>query len=148
MNSFSPFVLSPFIPFAVEQTSPQSALDDVGVGIFGQTTFALRDRVDVTAGLRFDHESKDGDLATSFSPMIAPPTQVTASESFSNVSPQVAVSYRADDKVTIYAATTGGFKAGGFNPASPPGSESLRRRAHLERGGRCRRRRWPAAGWP
>ncbi len=124
VNSFSPFVLSPFIPFAVDQTSPQSALDDVGVGIFGQTTFALRDRVDVTAGLRFDHESKDGDLATSFSPMIAPPTQVTASESFSNVSPQVAVSYRADDNVTIYAATTGGFKAGGFNPASPRGSET------------------------
>ena len=124
VNAYSPFLLSPFIPFAVEQTSPRSALDDVGVGIFGQGTLALHDRVDVTAGVRFDHESKDGDLTTSFNPMIAPPNQVNASQSYSNVSPQVGVSYRADDKVTLYAATTGGFKAGGFNPASPPGNEA------------------------
>jgi iron complex outermembrane receptor protein len=124
VNTFSPFVLSPFLPFTIEQTSPRSALDDVGLGLFGQGTLALNDRVDVTAGVRFDHESKDGDLATSFSPMIAPPTQVTASRGFSNVSPQVAVAYRADDRVTVYAAATNGFKAGGFNPASPPGSEA------------------------
>jgi iron complex outermembrane receptor protein len=123
VNSFSPFVVSPFISFPVSQTSPRAALDDVGVGLFGQGTFAFRDKIDVTAGLRFDHESKDGDLSTSFSPTIAPPTQVSASRGFSNVSPQVAVSYRPDSRVTLYGSTTAGFKAGGFNPVSPTGSE-------------------------
>ncbi len=123
VNSFAPFLLSPFIPFAVTQQSPLSTLDDVGIGLFGQGTLALSEQVDLTAGLRFDHEQKEGVLTTSFSPQIAAATNVSAEEGFSNVSPQVSVAYRPDSRVTVYAGTSRGFKAGGFNPASPPGSE-------------------------
>jgi iron complex outermembrane receptor protein len=35
VNSFAPGVLSPFVTFPVNQTSPQAALDDVGVGVYG-----------------------------------------------------------------------------------------------------------------
>ena len=123
VNSFAPFLLSPFIPFAVDQQSPLSTLDDVGIGLFGQGTLALSEQVDVTAGLRYDHEQKEGVLTTSFSPQIAAATNVSAEEGFSNVSPQISVAYRPDSRVTVYAGTSRGFKAGGFNPASPPGSE-------------------------
>ena len=123
VNSFAPFLLSPFIPFAVNQQSPAATLDDKGIGLFGQGSLVLSEQVDVTAGLRFDHEQKEGVLTTSFSPQIAAPTNVSAERGFSNVSPQVSVAYRPDSRVTVYAATSRGFKAGGFNPASPAGSE-------------------------
>jgi iron complex outermembrane recepter protein len=123
VNSFAPFLLSPFVGFAVDQQSPVSTLDDKGIGLFGQGTVVLKEKVDVTAGLRFDHEQKEGVLTTSYTPQIAPPTNVSEERGFSNVSPQVAVAYRPDSRVTVYASTSRGFKAGGFNPASPPGGE-------------------------
>jgi iron complex outermembrane receptor protein len=36
----------------------------------------------------------------------------------------VAVAYRIQSRQTVYATVGRGFKAGGFNPASPAGSES------------------------
>ena len=75
-------------------------------------------------GLRGDREHKEADLLTSFTPPIAPAQVVTASENFSDVSPQFAIAYRAAPVATIYATAARGYKAGGFNAASPAGSES------------------------
>lgn len=124
VNDFAPFVLSPFIPLAVSQTSPRATLDDVGLGVFGQGTVTVRDRFDVTAGARVDHEQKDAVLATSFSPAIAPAREVRADATFSNVSPQVAVAARVAPGQTVYASLARGFKAGGFNAAAPAGSDA------------------------
>jgi iron complex outermembrane recepter protein len=124
VNSFAPFLVSPLLPLAVDQTSPEAALDDIGIGLYGQATATLNERLDLTAGARFDRESKEGDLATFFSPAIAPPTRVTSERSFSNVSPQVAVAFRPAAAQTLYASLTRGYKAGGFNPASPVGFEA------------------------
>ena len=40
------------------------------------------------------------------------------------MSPQFAVSYRFQPERMVYVSVGRGFKAGGFNPASPPGSEA------------------------
>jgi iron complex outermembrane receptor protein len=40
------------------------------------------------------------------------------------VSPQFTVSYRLRANSTVYGTASKGFKAGGFNPSSPAGSES------------------------
>ena len=61
---------------------------------------------------------------TFYTPQIAPPTVVDAERSFSSVSPQVALAYRFQPDRMAYVSTGRGFKAGGFNPASPPGSEA------------------------
>ena len=124
VNNFSPFGLSPFLAFPVSQHSPQSALDDRGVGAFGQGTVTVRQRLDVTLGARLDYESKDGRLDTFYAPAIAPPTRVDATKSFSNISPQAALAYRFTSERMAYASVGRGFKAGGFNPASPAGNES------------------------
>jgi len=124
VNSFAPFLLSPFVPVEVSQTSPTAALDDVGLGVYGQGTATLAERVDVTAGLRVDHEQKDAVLGSAFTPAIAPPLDIAADASFSNVSPQVAASVRLAPEATVYASVARGYKAGGFNAASPLGSES------------------------
>ncbi len=124
VNSFSPFVLSPFLAFPVRQTSPQSALDDVGVGVYGHGILTLADRVDVTVGARVDHEQKDASLNTFFTPAIAPERRVSADQSYSNISPQVALGYRVHPEANLYVSVARGFKAGGFNAASPSGREA------------------------
>jgi iron complex outermembrane receptor protein len=124
VNSFSPSVLSPLLPFPVAQTSPEAALEDRGIGVYGQGTLTFAEKLDVTLGARVDHEQKDAELNTFFTPMIAPPTGVTADRSFSSVSPQAAVAYRVQPAQTVYATVGRGFKAGGFNPESPAGSEA------------------------
>jgi len=61
---------------------------------------------------------------TFFSPAIAPPSAVDAERSFNDVSPQFTLSYHVKSENTVYATAARGFKAGGFNAASPIGSES------------------------
>jgi iron complex outermembrane receptor protein len=124
INSFAPFVLSPFIAVPVSQTSPRASLDDVGLGVYGQGTATVGSRLDLTAGVRVDTEQKDALLSTFFLPTIAPPVNVDTGKRFSDVSPQFAASYRVQPTKMVYASVARGFKAGGFNPASPVGSEA------------------------
>ena len=124
VNTLSPFVLSPQIPFPVAMHSPQAEIDNAGIGLFGRGTFTVNDRIDLTAGLRFDHESSDAVLRTFFEPALPGENVVTAEQSFSDVSPQFAAGYRVNDRANIYASAARGYKAGGFNPAALPGSES------------------------
>lgn len=123
INRLAPFVL-PQTPFAVEQTSPRATLDDRGIGLYGQGTLTFNAVFDVTLGARFDHERKEALLETFLYPAIAPPVTLDTDADFSNVSPQVAVAYRVRPDRMVYVSTGRGFKAGGFNPASPVGSEA------------------------
>ena len=123
VNSYLPFVLSEFINFAVAETSPDADLDDRGVSLYAQATATFNDRFDVTAGARFDHENKKALLSTSYVPLIAAPAIVDAEKSFSNVSPQFSATYRFQPGRSVYGSVARGFKAGGFNPAGPAGSE-------------------------
>jgi iron complex outermembrane receptor protein len=124
VNSLAPFLLSPQLGIPVQQYSPDASLDDLGMGIFGQAVFTVRDRLDLTVGGRFDHEAKEAALDSYIVPAIAPSTTVRGDESFSNFSPQLAVGYRVQPEVMAYASVSQGFKAGGWNPASPAGSEA------------------------
>jgi iron complex outermembrane receptor protein len=124
VNTLSPFVLSPYIPFAVAQTSPESAIDSSGIGLFGHGTLSFHEKTDLTVGLRFDYEQSDAVLNTFYTPAIAPANRVAAENSFSDVSPQFAMAYRPVADTTIYGSLSRGFKAGGFNPAALPGSEA------------------------
>jgi len=124
VNAFSPFVLSPLLAFPISQHAPQSNLDDVGVGVYGQATATFAETVDLAVGARMDRENKTAALRTFFSPAIAPERLVAAEESFSNVSPQVSVAVRMAPDRMVYGAVGRGFKAGGFNAASPAGREA------------------------
>ena len=123
-NVFAPFVLSPYVSTSVVQRSPYGSLDDVGAGVYGQGTVSVRNRIDLSLGARVDHERKSAALVTSFSPAIAPPTSLHAERSFSDLSPQASATVRVAPRAVVYAAAGRGFKAGGFNPTSPAGSEA------------------------
>ena len=124
VNNFSPFVLSPFLGFPVSQHSPQSTLDDRGVGVYGQATFTVSNRLDLVAGARGDREHKEANLNTFFTPAIAPSVVLAPGKDFSDVSPQFAVAYRVMPNASVYGTVARGFKAGGFNAASPAGAEA------------------------
>lgn len=124
VNHFAPFLLSPQLPFAIDQHSPLSSLDDVGFGAWGRGTWKFHDKVDLSAGARVDREGKNADLKTFFSPAIAPPGAIAAHADFVHVSPQFSAAYRGSARTTIYGTVAQGFKAGGFNAASPSGRES------------------------
>ena len=124
VNTFAPFVLSQFITFPVSQHSPKSTLDDRGVGVYCQGTLTFANRLDLVVGARGDREHKEADLNTFFTPTIAPPVALTPQKDFSDVSPQAAVAYRVVPRTTVYGTVTRGFKAGGFNAASPAGAEA------------------------
>jgi iron complex outermembrane receptor protein len=124
VNGYSAGVL-PFIPFAVEEHAPESALDDRGVGVYGEGTFTFGGRFDATLGLRADHETKEADVRTFYQPNIgAPDSQVVAERDFTDISPQATVAFRPAPRTSIYGTVSRGFKAGGFNAASPSGSEA------------------------
>ena len=123
VNQFSPFVFGG-APLPVTQHSPRAALDDFGLGLFGQGTITFNDRFDLAAGARFDYEKKSALLQTFTDPPQMPPSTVDDEESFSNVSPQISGAYRLQPDKTVYATVGRGYKAGGFNPASPAGFES------------------------
>jgi iron complex outermembrane recepter protein len=124
INNFAPGLISQQLPIPISQHSPLSELDDFGLGFFGQGVFTLNQKLDFTAGARVDYENKNASLSTFYDPAIAPPNNVDEEASFTEVSPQFAVAYRLQPEHTVYGSISRGFKAGGFNPASIPGSEA------------------------
>ncbi len=123
VNNIGAFVLSPLLPFRIAQRAP-AALEDLGLGVYGQATATFDDVIDIVVGARIDHERKSASLSSLWVPPIAPPQQVDAEQTFSNVSPQVAMAYRLRPGRMVYGAVARGFKAGGFNAASPPGFQA------------------------
>ena len=123
VQTFSPGVI-PGVPVSVQNVSPDAELDDIGFGVYGQGTLSFKSRVDLSFGARVDYESKDASISTSSTPPLGPATSVQENRSFTDVSPQVAVTFRASPQVMFYGAVNRGYKAGGFNPVAPPSSEA------------------------
>ncbi|HWI20039.1 MAG TPA: TonB-dependent receptor [Vicinamibacterales bacterium] len=124
VNTLSAFVLSPQVNFPVAMHSPEAEITTTRIGLFARGTVTFNEKMDVTAGLRFDRESSDATLNTFMVPAIAPANVVSAESNFSDVSPQFALAYRFQPEVMGYVSAARGFKAGGFNPAALPGSEA------------------------
>jgi iron complex outermembrane receptor protein len=135
VNSFAPSVLSPDLPFPITQHSPDASLDDKGVGMYGQGTLTFSSRLDVTIGVRGDHESKTAALNTFFVPAIAPANPVNADNSFNDVSPQFTVTYHVKHGNIVYGTASRGFKPAGSTPRRRR-QRGLRRGAQLELRGR------------
>ncbi len=100
-------------------TSSQAELTDLGIGSYVQGTLTFWDRLDLTAGLRWDFESKDADVSSTSAPPLGPATIVNARREFSQITPQAAISYHLTPDLMAYLSLAGGYKAGGFNAAGP-----------------------------
>lgn len=107
--------------------------------LFGEATYALNDRLDLTLGVRVGRSSvafstlSSGVLLTgSFSPDVV--IETTGKKSETTTNPRLALTYRPNDSLTLFAQASKGFRTGGPNltaglsPTPPPstyGSDSL-----------------------
>ncbi|WP_293676024.1 TonB-dependent receptor [uncultured Phenylobacterium sp.] len=90
------------------------------IAVFGEGTFSVTDRLDVTAGLRYaDYEES---RFLTFDGIFAAPTiNVPGKTDASNLAPRVIVAYEATDDITLNAQVSKGFRLGGINdPLNAP----------------------------
>ena len=100
-------ILEPGRAIAIPESNTTKAY-----AVFGQGTYALLDRLRLTAGLRYSYEKKDFEYRIMFNGM-----QVDAgqpSDSWKAWTPRLAVDFDLSDDVMAYASATRGFKSGGF----------------------------------
>lgn len=92
-----------------------------GVAFFGQGTYTLLDRLDVTLGLRYDYEHKKQTVRGEYQhdpdpePMFETQPDTTGTANFNALSPKISVVYRINDHA-VYATYSRGFRAGGMTP--------------------------------
>src|SRR5690606_24444642 len=104
--------------------------------IFGQATYAVTDRLNVTAGLRYtkDESRFQGYASAVNQPITAPITDANVAptgpvitiDSGSNATTYtLSLDYRIDQDAPVYATTRTGHKAGGFNTQAPPAERTF-----------------------
>ena len=94
--------------------------------VYGEVTWDITDRLELTAGARYMKETKDSyfiqpwvnpAFTILFIPFIEDDllTRAAADQTFKNLIPEATLTFAATDNITIYAAYKEGFKSGGFS---------------------------------
>jgi len=117
-----------FPPAAVGVDRATGDFDSYSVAMFGQTTFVVDEKWELTAALRYEYESKDADIDRTFTTggMTFPTSSSSPSENFDEWLPRASISYRWCEELMSYVLVARGFNAGGFNLTAPAGSETFR----------------------
>lgn len=123
-NNFRPGGIGIFFP--PEQVGIDTQFgdfEDLGLAAFGQGTLTLGERLDLTAGLRFDFERKEATVNRTFETggFTVLSTTTNLDRDFDEVVPRFSAAYRFADNVMVYGLAAMGFKAGGFNLSAPTG---------------------------
>jgi iron complex outermembrane receptor protein len=102
-----------------------------GIAFFGQGTYTIAKKLDITAGLRYDYEHKEQSVLGEYqhdpdpNPMFPIVPDTSATVSFRAISPKTTVAYHMTDANTLFASYSRGFRAGGMtqlgsDPSQPP----------------------------
>ena len=87
--------------------------DQHAYSFFGNVTWDVSDALELSAGLRYSKEEKD--LSFKYNGVDVSANLARDSIEFSNVSPEVTLSYDITDEVMFFASYKEGFKSGGFD---------------------------------
>lgn len=97
---------------------------------FAQLLLDVSPTVELTAGARYTHETKDSFLRmlyvhpllqagyVQYDPLNPGPTEIVANQSFNDLSPEVTLTWRPNSDLTVYGAYKEAFKSGGFSNSS------------------------------
>ena len=93
------------------------------LGVFMAGDYDLTNWLTLNAGLRYSREEKEADVTTIVVGLMpcnivhgpACPSDFRDTETWTNLSPKVGLSYRYDDDTLLYAHWTRGFRSGGYN---------------------------------
>ncbi len=101
-----------------------------GMAFYGQVSYPLSARLNLTAGLRYDYEHQKEDVLGEYQHDPDPTVMIirpdtSGSVSFGAVSPRLALDYRLAAHSTLYAVYSRGFRTGGLtqlsgDPSQPP----------------------------
>jgi iron complex outermembrane receptor protein len=101
-----------------------------GVAFYGQATYTLFEKLDFTAGVRYDYEKKKQNVHGEFfmdgssEPVFETQQDTSASTSFNAFSPKVSVAYHFTNNNTAYITVSRGFRAGGLTQLSSDPSQA------------------------
>lgn len=110
------------VNFSVISILSGGLVENQSLAAFGQATFAVTDRLEVTGGLRYTDDTREftpnqfvtRDIATGIPegvPLLPP---VQAETNSDDLSPLLNVSYDLTNDINTYATYSQGFKSGGF----------------------------------
>jgi iron complex outermembrane receptor protein len=119
----------PAIPIPYPR-STQTELTQLGIGSYTQGTLTWKERLSLTAGLRWDHEKKEVHSQTSVISFVSPARQLRANQLFNQLTPQMALSYQMSPSLMTYLSLASGYKAGGFNNVGPAEYDEERSRSY------------------
>lgn len=95
-------------------------LTSTSTAAYGDATYSLTDKTDVTVGLRYTRDEKDFTLTIvpnqfGFGVVYNTTPGVTQTDTWSNLSTRVVLSHKFAEDTMAYASYATGYKAGGFN---------------------------------
>jgi len=86
--------------------------DDFSLGIFSHITYLINDKLSLSGGLRFDKDTRE---------LSEDAKHIDLDNSYSEISPKIAVEYKITPDVMTYATIAKGYKSGGFYMFAPEG---------------------------
>ncbi len=99
-----------------------SKTDGFGIAFYGQGTYTITKKLDLTAGIRYDHEYKKLDIRGEYEKTPDPPFETRsdtfAHASFNAVTPKIGLAYHVNSDHHLFASYSRGFRAGGLTPLS------------------------------
>ncbi len=87
-------------------------IDIESVAVFGNISYDLNDQVTLSAGGRYTHEKRSGEIFTTIVPISPNPTRFTTGGSFNDFSPKITLEWRPTDGLMLYGTWSKGFKSG------------------------------------
>jgi iron complex outermembrane receptor protein len=116
-NSLAP---QPFQRFLAN--TKDSETDGKTLALFGQLTWKVVPTVEVAAGARYTHETKDSFFLQPYSHPIRvtqgiflPGVTLPSDQKFNDWSPEATITWQPTDDVTVYGAYKTAYKSGGFS---------------------------------
>lgn len=92
--------------------------DSVAYSVFGQLDWAFAENWRLTAGARYTYEEKKSDISVDFPGRAAIDILLLDDKpDWTNVSPELTLSYQYSDDIMFFASYRTGFKSGGFDHA-------------------------------
>ncbi len=111
-NGLIPVIFAPLTLGNFEDVDRANSTDSIAV--FGDFTWHLSNRLDLSAGLRYTDDK------VNFSEVTRPTVTLPVgrdyqSQSFDDISPRLTATFFANDATTVYATIAKGYKVGGVN---------------------------------
>ena len=120
-RAFEPSV-NTALEFGPDHNIGRNQSDNFGIALFGQLSFDLTEKLELTTGLRYDYEDREStfnsgsfstDLVFSGGVLNENVADTMVSADFNAFSPKLALSYHTNERTHLYTSYSRGFRAGG-----------------------------------